>query len=160
MRSRLLILMLASCAASADLGVIQRGPLEGAGASATTHLGMGGVLDKIAVLSLDLRGDIASSNSRFAVGTSALGGLPFGDRFHLLGRAGIWRAVTSSTDERGVVPTFELAGLIQTEMHTERDHPEHGASSGGVVFGVREDLDVAAYTTLFVGYAFMFVPGY
>src|SRR3954463_4178543 len=60
------------CAASADLGVIQRGPLEGAGASATTHLGMGAVLDKIVVVSLDLRGDVASSSSRFAVGASAL----------------------------------------------------------------------------------------
>lgn len=156
----LIWLAVTGCAASADLGVIQRGPLEGAGASATTHLGMGAVLDKIVVLSLDLRGDVASSNSRFAVGASALGGLPIGDLFHLLGRAGIWRAVTSSTEERGAVPTFELAGFIQTDAHAERDHPEHGTSYGGVMFGVREDLDVAAYTTLFVGYALMFVPGY
>jgi hypothetical protein len=151
---------LAGCAASADLGVIQRGPLEGAGASATTHLGLGAVLDKIVALSFDLRGDIASSNSRLALGTSALGGVPIGERFHLLGRAGIWHALTSSTEERGVVPTFELAGFITTDAHAEPDHPEHGVSYGGVVFGVREDLDVAAYTTLFVGYALMFIPGY
>jgi hypothetical protein len=33
-------------------------------------------------------------------------------------------------------------------------------SSSGVIFGVREDLDVTAYTTIFLGVALFMVPGY
>lgn len=144
-----------------DVGLIQHPALEHAGGSMNMHLGLGGGLDKVVALSFDMRGDIAASNSRFAIGTTALGGLPIGEQFKVLGRAGIWHALVSSTDDRGVVPTFELMGFYRTDdKPVDPQHPEHGASYGGVVFGIREDVDLVAYTTLFVGYAFLFVPGY
>ncbi|MGE5184998.1 MAG: hypothetical protein ACM31C_23175 [Acidobacteriota bacterium] len=151
------LVLLTGCAMGTDAGVLQRGVAEGAGGSLAAHLGAGLVPDEILALQLDVRVDVAASGSRFAPGASLLGGLPvLGGR--VLARAGIWNGVLSSRAERAVTPSFELAGYIPL-----REDPGSkrftGPASNGIVFGVREDLDYAAYTTIFVGVALFIVPG-
>ena len=151
-------LLLTGCAAGADLGVLQQGLGQGGGASVTSHLGFGAVPDRIVVVELDARADVATSGNRVALGASVLGGLPLGP-LHVLARAGVWRAVTSNTEERGAVPTFELMGFVPLRKHGAPGDLR-GQSAAGIVFGVREDLDVDAYTTVFVGVRMFMVPGY
>jgi hypothetical protein len=154
------LLVAAGCATSTELGYVQRTAGGGGGGSLTGHVGFGEVASKVLTVNLDVRGDVAGGGSRVALGGSVLGGLPVGP-IRLLGRAGIWRAVTSNTTERAVVPTFEVAGFIPLNDHpVDPKHPEYGSSSAGVVVGVREDLDDAAYTTAFVGVQLFMVPGY
>lgn len=151
---------LVGCATSADLGLLQHAPGSGTGGSLTGHWDTGLVGDDVVAVGVDVRGDIAASGDRFAVGANVLGGLPIG-RYKVLARAGLWRAAFSNTAERAVVPTFELAGYVPwSGPPTDPKHPERGWSSAGVVFGVREDLDAAAYTTIFVGVALFTFPGY
>ena len=148
-----------ACATSTELGLLQHAPGEGTGGSLTGHFGLGAVQHEVLAVSLDLRGDVATSGNRFAAGASVLGGVPIGPG-KLLARAGIWRAVTSSVAERAAVPSFELAGFVPLVHRDEPEHSMYGYSSAGIVFGVREDLDEVAYTTVFVGLALFFVPGY
>jgi hypothetical protein len=156
----LLAIALVGCATSAELGLLQHAPGDGTGGSLTGHWGTGLVGDHIVAVAVDVRGDIAASGDRFAVGASVLGGLPIG-RYQVLARGGLWRAAFSNTAERAVVPTLELAGYVPwNDSPTVPKHPEFGWSSAGVVFGVREDLDAAAYTTIFVGIALFTFPGY
>ncbi len=151
---------LTACATSTDLGLLQRGIGDGTGGSLAGHFGIGAVPDKILAASFDVRGDLATSGDRFAIGGSVLGGLPV-HAFKLLARAGVWHAVASTSVERSIVPTFELAGYVPLNDHpTDPKHPEWGTSTAGVVIGVREDLDLTAYTTVFVGLALFLVPGY
>ena len=151
----------ASCATSTEIGLLQHSPGDGTGASMTGHMGFGGGSDKLLAVQLDLRGDVAESGNRFAYGASVLGGLPIIDRYRVLARAGIWHAAFTSTTDRSVVPSFELAGFLPTNEHPiDPKHPERGSSEAGVVVGIREDLDNVAYTTLFVGVALFFLPGY
>lgn len=148
-----------ACATSTELGLLQHAPGDGTGGSLTGHFGLGAVQREVLAVSLDLRGDVATSGNRFAAGASVLGGVPIGPG-ELLARVGIWRAVTSSVVERAAVPTFELAGFVPLVHRDEPKHSMYGYSSAGLVFGVREDLDEVAYTTLFVGLALFFMPGY
>ena len=151
-------LLITGCAAGADLGVLQQGLGQGGGGSLTAHLGMGVVPERILVVELDARADVAASGDRIAVGASVLGGLPLGP-VTALARAGVWHAVASNTDERGAVPTFELAGFVPLRKHGTRGDMR-GQGAAGIVFGVREDLDAVAYTTVFVGVRMFLVPGY
>jgi hypothetical protein len=121
-------------------------------------MGGGLVPDEILALSIDARVDGAAGGSRLAGGASLLGGLPIGSG-RILARAGIWRAAFSSTSERDAVPTFELAGFIPTREIPEDSRHRSGPAAEGVVFGVREDLDVVNYFTVFVGVALFMVPG-
>ncbi len=153
--------LFAGCATSMDLGLLQHAPGDGTGGSLTGHMGFGGGVDKLVAVQLDLRGDVAESGSRFAVGGSVLGGLPIVDRYRVLARAGVWHSAYTSTTDRSLVPTFEVAGFIPLNDHpTTPKHPEYGRSEAGLVIGVREDLDTAAYTTVFVGLAVFLLPGY
>ncbi|CAN5223650.1 hypothetical protein BH11MYX1_BH11MYX1_26300 [soil metagenome] len=155
------MVLLVGCVSSTDLGLLQHAPGDGTGASMTAHLGMGGGLDKIVAVDIDLRGDVAASGNRFAYGASVLGGVPIVDRYRLLGRAGIWHSAFTSTTDRSIVPSFELAGFLPLDDHpSDPKHPERGSSERGVVVGIREDLDIVPYTTLFVGVALFFMPGY
>lgn len=162
---RLLAAMIAvvttgGCASSIDLGLLQKAPADGTGGSMTGHMGIGAVEDKVVVVQADMRGDVAASGHRFALGGSVLGGLPIG-RLKLLGRVGLWHAIASTADENTIVPTFEIAGYAPLNDHPrDAKQPQFGASSAGVMFGVREDLDDSAYTTVFIGLALFFVPGY
>ncbi len=149
---------MSGCAMSATAGAISHDFTDHGGASIDAHAGLGLVGDQILAADVDLRGDIASDNSRFAVGGSVLGGLSIGGG-RLLGRVGLWRAIGSSTSERAVVPTFELAGYVPFHQ-TEDTQSKYGWSSIGMVFGIREDLDELAYTTLFVGMQLFVLPGY
>jgi hypothetical protein len=150
----------AGCALTSDLGVLQRAPAEGMGGSLVGHWGIGAVDRNVVAGGVDVRGDVAAGGSRFAVGASMLGGLAIGSE-KVLARAGVWHAPVSTTSERTLVPTFELAGYVPIHDHpTDPKHPEWGTSSAGVVFGVREDLDSVAYTTIFVGLALFILPGY
>lgn len=155
----LLALAGAGCATSTELGLLQRAPARGTGGSLTGHFGLGAVEDEVLAVSLDLRGDVATSGNRFALGASVLGGLPIG-AWKLLARAGLWRAVTSSVAERAVVPSFEVAGFAPLVRSFDPQHPMRGSSASGIVFGIREDLDEVAYTTVFVGLALFINPGY
>ncbi len=147
-----LLCALAGCALDADLGLLQRGLADGAGGSLTAHGGVGQVPDKILALQIDTRVDVAESGSRFAAGASVLGGLPvLGGK--VLARAGVWRAIASSVPERVVVPTFELAGYVPL-----REPGDHTATAG-LMFGVRDDIDLANYVTVFVGLAVFVMPG-
>lgn len=149
---------LAGCALNADLGVIQRGPARGTGVSGTAHAGIGAVPDKILALDVDTRIDVAPGGSRLAFGASVLGGLPvFGGG--ILARVGFWKAAVSSSRERVVVPTFELAGFVPLVEHGDGGPHRTGASAYGVMFGLRDDLDVDNYVTVFVGLALFMVPG-
>jgi hypothetical protein len=144
---------------SSDLGMIQRRPGEGMGGSLTAHIGGGLVPTRILVANVDLRGDVAAGGSRFAIGGSLQGGLPIGSS-RILARAGVWHAVASTSLERTVVPSFELAGFVALRDHSNPAEPKYGSDTAGIVFGIREDLDEVAYTTLFVGLALYFAPGY
>ena len=156
----LLTVALVGCATSSELGLLQHAPGDGVGGSLTGHWDLGMMPDRIIAAGLDVRGDVATSGDRFAFGASVLGGLPIG-RYRLLARGGVWHAAFSNTSERTIVPTFELAGYVPWNDHpTDPRHPELGRSSAGLVVGVREDLDAAAYTTIFVGIALFMVPGY
>jgi hypothetical protein len=155
----LLLVAIAGCATSADLGVIQSGIGDGMGGSLSGHAGFGGMNRKALAVDISARADIAENNSRLAFGGSVLGGLPIGS-FRVLGRIGLWRAATSSTSERAVVPTFELAGYIPLREDPIVPGDKHGWFANGVIIGVREDLDVAAYTTIFVGFQAFLIPGY
>jgi hypothetical protein len=153
---------LVGCATSTDLGLLQRSSGGGMGGSLTGHWGFGAVEREVLTVGVDVRGDLADSGNRIAVGGSVLGGLPVGP-IRALARAGIWRAATSNTSERGVVPTFEVAGFIPLRADhptAERRKVGTGSASSGLIVGVREDLDTAAYTTIFVGVALFMVPGY
>jgi hypothetical protein len=87
-----------------------------------------------------------------------LGGFRVAGNARVLARAELWHAVLSSTSERTFVPSFELAGYVPTR-EDERPGGQSGWGSTGIVFGVREDLDDIAYTTLFIGVGAMLVPG-
>jgi hypothetical protein len=149
-----------ACAASANVGVVQHDTLAGVGGTGEAHLGLGGVMKPIAVVDVGTRVDVAPGGSRWTIGTSVLGGLPIAHGFRALARAGVWRAIVSSADERIVVPSFELAVSIPVRELPMEPPSKYGWNASGIVVGVREDLDVIAYTTLFVGYQLLFVPGY
>jgi hypothetical protein len=155
----LVLLALGACAASADLGVLQRGLGDGAGGSLNGHLGIGAVQRDIVVVDMSTRIDVTQDGSRLAFGGSVLGGLPIG-AFRLLGRAGVWHAPWSSASERTAVPTFELAAYVPLHETPSESDIKYGWNANGVVIGVREDLDVAAYTTIFVAYQLFLIPGY
>lgn len=158
---RLLPLALVGCATTADLGLLQHAPGDGTGASLNGHWGIGAIEHRIVALELNVRGDLATSGNRVAIGGDLLGGLPLIGASRVLARAGLWHALASSTDERGVVPTFEVAGFIPLTVHPpDPDQPQHGSSTAGLVIGVREDLAAAAYTTVFVGITLFAVPGF
>lgn len=149
----------AGCAAATELGVIQRAPGAGTGGSLTGHWAWGVVPERILVAGVDVRGDLAPGASRLAVGGSVQGGLPvLGGK--LLARAGLWHAVAASGPERGVVPSFELAGYLPIREDPIVPGKPYGGSSSGFVIGVREDLDQDALTTIFVGVAVYLLPGY
>ena len=156
---RALVLALAACATSTELGVIQRDVGHDLGGSLGGHFGIGGVGGNTFVVESSVRGDIAQNNSRFAIGADALGGLQLG-RYRALARAGIWHALASSTSENGVVPTVELGAYIPLRGEPVDDHSKYGWSSSGIVVGVREDFDNVAYTTIFVGLQLWLIPGY
>ncbi|MEO6777065.1 MAG: hypothetical protein ABI467_29305 [Kofleriaceae bacterium] len=151
---------IAGCATSIDAGLMQHAPGDGTAASINGHMAIGPVPDHILVAGFDLRGDLGASGDRFALGASVLGGVPIG-RYKALARAGVWHSAFTTTDDRSIVPSFELAGYVPLDDHpTDPEHPEYGTSSDGIVIGVREDLDQRAFTTIFVGLALFFVPGY
>jgi hypothetical protein len=151
--------LLSGCAASANIGAIQHPLAHDLGGAVDTHLGLGRVIDPNIDLDVNLRGDVGDRNSRLAIGGSVFAGKVIANGYRVLARAGIWRAVVSSVGERAVVPTFELAAYIPLR-ETPDPGSKYGWNAAGVVVGVREDLDLVAYTTLFVGYQLMFVPGY
>lgn len=163
----LALVALSGCATTTNLGLLQRDPGDPVGATIAGSMGLGLVPRDILTLNADVRGDLAArehapgleTGSRFAVGASALGGIPIG-RYEALARVGFWHSVASAIDDRSIVPTFELAGFIPFNNWDDPKHPEHGAGSSGFVIGVREDLDHTAYTTLFVGLSLFLVPGY
>jgi hypothetical protein len=148
--------ILGGCAASTDLGVIEG---HGTGGSLGGHIGVGSVQRDIVVADVSLRGDVGTNGARFAYGASVLGGLPIGD-YHLLARAGVWNAPASTRTESTLVPTFELLGYIPLRADPIDPPSKYGWGSSGVIFGVREDLDVVAYTTVFVGVQLFLIPGY
>ena len=156
---RALVLALAACATSTELGVIQHPVGDRMGGSLGGHMGIGAVGANTLVVDASVRGDIGDHNSRFAVGTSVLGGLQLG-RYRALARAGIWHAVASSTSENSVVPTFELGAFIPLRGEPVDDGSKFGWSASGIVVGVREDVDVVAYTTIFVALQLWLIPGY
>lgn len=149
---------LCGCALNANVGVLQRGLGTGAGGSLDGHAGIGLVTREIVALEVNTRLDIAAGGSRLAFGTSILGGVPIG-RFRVLARAGLWGAPVSSTEERTVTPSFELAGYVPLRVQPEDKRYRSGPATYGVTFGVREDFDRERYTTLFVGLALFMVPG-
>ena len=154
------LVLIAGCATTTDIGLLQHAPADGTGVSINGHMDVGLVPDRILVAGFDLRGDLAASGDRFAIGTSLLGGVPIG-RYKALARVGFWHSAFTSTEDLSIVPSFELAAFIPTNDHpTDPKHPEFGTSSAGVVIGVREDLDNRAFTTIFVGLALFFIPGY
>ena len=160
-----LVCSLGACVASADLAAIQQPTLAPRGASGTAHLAIGGggmsTSDWLLGLGLDTRIDAASgNNSRWAAGASALGGVKIVPKFFLTGRIGVWRAIVSSAQEAAAVPSFELGGYIPLDEKYDAKHPQFGASSSGIVLGVREDLDDRRYFSVFVGYALFILPGY
>lgn len=155
--------LLSGCALGVDVGVLQHPSLSPRGASLTGHFGLGGggmsTSRYLLAFDLDTRIDIANDGSRWAGGASALGGIKLPGGF-LDARVGIWRAIVSSGAEAPVVPSFELGAYVPLRERFDADRPQHGASSDGLVFGIREDLDEASYFTVFVGYASFLLPGY
>lgn len=155
--------LLAGCALGVDGGVLQHPPLSPRGASLTGHIGLGGggmsTSRYLLAFDLDTRIDIASDASRWAAGTSALGGIKL-PGFFLDARVGIWRAIVSGGAEASVVPSFELGAYVPLRERFDAARPEHGANSDGLVLGIREDLDEESYFTVFVGYALFLLPGY
>ena len=158
------LIALTGCIASVDGGVLTHPTAMPKGAALGAHLGMGGggmsTSKYLLGFDLDTRVDIASGGSRWSAGASALGGIKIVPKFFLDARIGIWKAIVSSSSEATVVPTFELGGYIPLHEMYDPKHPQYGASSTGVVVGVREDLDEANYFTVFVGYALFLIPGY
>jgi len=159
---RFLLPFLAGCVFSGDGGILGRDPTDPRGASATAHMHMGGgggsAARFIVSAGPDLRVDLASGGSRLAGGASALGGVRTGP-VYIDARAGIWRAIVSSTSE-GWAPTLELGGYVPLDEKYDPKHPQFGYNNSGVVFGIREDFDVVNYFTVFVGYALFIIPGY
>lgn len=157
------LLLVTGCVFSGDGGILQRNPGDPRGVAATGHWHMGGggmpEAKLIASMGIDTRIDVASGGSRWSGGASALGGVRTGP-LYLDARAGVWRAIVSSTSEEGLAPSFELGGYVPLEGHIDPKHPERGENNSGVVFGIREDFDVVNYFTVFVGYALFIVPGY
>ena len=155
--------LFAGCALGVDGGVLQRPPLSPRGASLTGHIGLGGggmsTSRYLLAFDLDTRVDIASDASRWAAGASALGGIKL-PGFFLDARVGIWRAIVSGGPEASAVPSFELGAYVPLRERFDPARPEHGASSDGLVLGIREDLDEERYFTVFVGYALFLLPGY
>jgi hypothetical protein len=151
------------CVLAGDAGVLSQPALEPKGGSLNGHMAIGGggmtTNDFLLALGIDTRVDVARGGSRWAAGASALGGVRI-SKLYLTGRVGVWRAIVSGADEASAVPTFELGGYVPLDERFDPKYPEHGASSAGVVFGVREDLDHANYFTAFVGYALFIAPGY
>ena len=156
----LAVIAVAGCATSTDLGVIQRNFGHDLGGSVDGHMGIGAIVRDVVVVDVSLRGDIADANSRFAYGAGVLGGLPIGAKFRALARIGVWNAPFSSAPERTLTPTFEVMGYIPMETAPRDPGSKYGWSESGVIFGVREDLDVSAYTTVFVGLQLFLIPGY
>ena len=152
------------CVLAGDAGVLTQPTLDPKGGSVTGRLAMGGggmsTNENLLAIGIDTRVDVASGGSRWTAGASALGGIRVAKSFFLTGRVGVWRAIVSGADEASAVPTFELGGYVPLDERFDPKYPEHGASSAGVVFGVREDLDHANYFTAFVGYALFIAPGY
>jgi hypothetical protein len=148
---------LAGCSWSTDLGVLHGN--GGTGGSLDGHVGAGAVQREILVVDVSMRGDVATGGSRFAYGASVLGGLPIG-QYHVLARAGVWNAPASTRAENTVVPTFELGGFIPLRADPLEPPSKYGWGASGIIFGVREDLDVSAYTTVFVGLQLFLIPGY
>jgi hypothetical protein len=163
MRALIGLTALAGCALGVDAGVLQQPTLDPKGASLNAHIGAGGGGGSrsryVVALNLDTRIDIASGGSRWAAGTSLLGGVRL-PGFFVDARVGIWRAIVSSADEAAVVPSFELGAFVPLHERFDPKHPQHGESADGLVVGIREDLDEASYFTVFVGYALFLVPGY
>jgi hypothetical protein len=157
-RTVVLAVAASGCAMTSDLGVISHDAIHDLGGSVDLRGGFGLVTHYTAMVDTEIRGDVAVDNTRLAFGTGVDGGVPIGEG-RLLARVGIWGAVASSTRENSVVPSFELAGYIP-DHETPAPGSKYGWQSGGIVFGVREDLDVVAYTTAFVGYQLFFIPGY
>jgi hypothetical protein len=159
-----LLVLVGGCVASIDGGVLTQPTLHPKGGSATARLGMGGggtsTSPFLLSLGIDTRLDVASGGSRWTAGASAMGGVKVVPKFFLDGRIGIWRAIVSGASEETVVPSFELGGYIPLDERFDPKYPMHGSSNTGVVFGVREDLDVVNYFTVFVGYAAFISPGY
>jgi hypothetical protein len=157
-RTALLAAVGSGCAMTSDLGVISHDAIHDLGGSVALRGGIGVVNRYTAMIDTEIRGDVASDNTRLAFGTGVDGGVPIGTA-RLLARVGIWGAVASSTREDSIVPSFELAGYIPDHESSDTDS-KYGWQSGGIVFGVREDLDVVPYTTVFVGYQLYLIPGY
>ncbi|HUS29206.1 MAG TPA: hypothetical protein VMZ53_11865 [Kofleriaceae bacterium] len=159
-----LLVVVGGCVASIDGGVLQQPTLSPKGGSVTGHVGIGGggvsTSPYMLAIDLDTRVDVASGGSRWTAGASALGGIKIVPSFFLDARIGIWRAIVSGAPEASAVPSFELGGFVPLRERFDKKHPEHGADSSGVVFGVREDLDELNYFTVFVGYAIFILPGY
>lgn len=155
-------LLLTGCAFAADLGALQRDPGDLKGASATGHIAMGGAgPGKLLTLGVDTRVDLASGGSRWTAGGSLLGGIQLGSLpAYLDARAGIWRAIVSSTSEGSIAPSLELGAFIPLDSYSDPKYPEHGSGTSGVTFGVREDFDNVNYFTVFIGYALFIAPGY
>jgi len=156
-------LLCAGCALGADGGLLTQPTGQPRGGSVTGHAAIGGggmsTSDYLVAVGIDTRVDVASGGSRWTGGASALGGVKLLGTF-VTARIGVWRAITSSTTEASAVPSFELGAYVPLEEHFDPKYPEHGASSDGVVIGVREDLDHESYFTVFVGYALFIAPGY
>ena len=158
MRAVVLAFAASGCAMASDLGYISRDAVHDPGGSLNLRGGIGVVNRYTAVIDAEVRTDVAIDNTRLAFGTGLDGGVPVGNG-RLLARVGIWGAVASSTREDSIVPTFELAGYIP-DHESPDSGGQYGWQSGGIVFGVREDLDAVAYTTVFVGYQLYLIPGY
>ena len=163
-RSGLVILLgcASGCALGADAGLLTQPTAQPKGGSLNMHAAIGGggmtTSDYLFSAGLDTRVDVASGGSRWTAGGSVLGGMKFLTTF-LTARAGVWRAITSSTTERAAVPSFELGAYVPLNEHYDAKHPEHGSSDDGIVLGVREDLDHDSYFTVFVGYSLFIAPG-
>jgi hypothetical protein len=157
------LLLLSGCALGADVGVLQQPALHPTGGSLKGRIGIGGGGSRdgtyLLAFDLDTRIDIASGGSRWAAGTSVLGGVNIAGVYGL-GRIGVWRAIVSGADEASAVPTFELGAFVPLREQFDPKHPQHGQSSAGVMFGIREDIDEENYFTVFVGYALFVMPGY
>jgi hypothetical protein len=158
----LLVTGFAGCVFSGDGGILGRDPTDPRGVSATMHWHAGGGGGRsgrfLASAGVDTHIDVASGGSRWSGGGSVLGGVRTGP-LYFDARAGVWRAIVSSTSE-GLAPTFEVGGYVPLDEHDDPKHPEHGYNNSGVVFGIRQDFDVVNYFTVFIGYALFIIPGY
>jgi hypothetical protein len=78
----------------------------------------------------------------------------------MLARVAVWHASLTTASENTLVPSFELAAFIPLDVTPETANPNYGWHASGVIFGIREDLDASAYTTIFVGEQIFLSPGY